>query len=160
MDQSFSLNSCPIPLDLYIYYISTRIKSKNKIETIRNFTTRKQIPYRKLRLFFSFFLQSLIHCSDKINTFSRKKVNCTKHELKLFFSSVDIIRTPRCTLRAEVSQLHWLLAFLRNLGSQGSHAGEEKNKSVSHRCELISLFYLKFCEKLFFVSCRAFLSRG
>lgn len=138
-----------MPLDLYIYYISARIKSKNEIETIRNFTLEKKFHIESLG-FFSFFLQSLIHCSDKINTFFRKKVNCTKHELQLFFSSADVIRRPRCTLRAEVSQLHWLLAFLRNLGSQGSHAGEKKNKSVSHRCELINLFYFKFCEKNFY----------
>ena len=39
---------------------------------------------------------------------------------------------------------------LRNRCSQGSHAGEKKkNKSVSHRCELINLFYLKFYEQIF-----------
>ena len=48
--------------------------------TIRNFTTRKQIPYRKLGLFL-LFLGIAYTLYDKINTFSRKRVDCTKHEL-------------------------------------------------------------------------------
>ena len=59
--------------------VLTRIKTKNDSKTFRNFTTRRWI----YRMFFSFFLELLIY--SKINTFSRKRVNCTKQRIISLF---------------------------------------------------------------------------
>ena len=134
------LNGCFTPLVLFscqIRNLELKVKMKLKLKGI--LLLEINWIHRKLRLPITFSWNRLYY---KINTFSRKKVNCTKQQLLLF--SADVNKASQSN--DEKSSLE-------------GHAGGKKQK----RFPLLwtDLFLFQVLRTIFFfVSRRALLSRG